>query len=226
MRLNYPNYPKHIIGKSNFKKIDNVGFLKHRGFFIGRTTSLGADSFSIDVVKESFAEGREVKDTTVKNGISVNLISIYKKNDMKFFPVEDKQDPQFHIPFIWNSDGCLPQIGDYKYNNAQRYYGFKISQIQDFEISFVYKANGIAPTDKIRLKIEHCPTMCNFWHFNIFIWGQDSLSKEWIKLECPAVVSNGTFKKIAIAAFPILAKKIVKPKVMRARKLNKKYFIE
>lgn len=66
MRLNYPNYPKHIIGKSNFKKIDNVGFLKHRGFFIGRTTSLGVDSFSIDVVKESFAEGREVKDTTVK----------------------------------------------------------------------------------------------------------------------------------------------------------------
>ena len=60
MRLNYPNYPKHIIGKSNFKKIDNVDFLKHRGFFIGRTTSLGADSFSIDVVKESFAEGREV----------------------------------------------------------------------------------------------------------------------------------------------------------------------
>ena len=40
------------------------------------------------------------------------------------------------------------------------------------------------------------------------------------------VVSNSTFKKIAIAAFPILAKKIVKPKAMRARKLNKKYFIE
>lgn len=226
MRLNYPNYPKHIIGKSNFKKIDNVDFLKHRGFFIGRTTSLGADSFSIDAVKDSFAKGREVKDTTIKNGISVNLISIYKKYDMKFFPIEDKQDPQFHVPFIWKSDGCLPQIGDYKYNNAQRYYGFKISQIQDLEISFVYKANGIAPTDKIRFKIEHSPTMCNFWHFNIFIWGQDSVSKEWIKLECPMVVSNSTFKKIAIAAFPLLAKKIVKPKVMRARKLNKKYFMQ
>lgn len=226
MTLNCPNYPKRIVGKFNFKKIDNVGFLKQRGFFVGRTTSIDTDSFSIDAVKDSFAEGKEVKDSTVKNGISVNLISIYKKNDMKFFPIEDKNNPRFHIPFIWNSDGCQPQVGEYRYNNVQRYYGFKISQIQDFEISFVYKANGIMPTDKIRLRMEHYPTKCNFWHFNIFIWGQDSSSKMWIKLECPKVVSNSTFKKIAIAAFPILAQKIVKPKVIRARKLNKKYYIE
>lgn len=67
--------------------------------------------------------------------------------------------------------------------------------------------------------------MCNFWHFNIFIWGQDSSSKKWIKLECPNIISNKTFEKIAIAVLPILAKKIVEPKVMRARKLNKKYYI-
>lgn len=79
MTLNYPNYPKHIIGKSNFKKIDNVAFLKHRGFFIGRTTSLGADSFSIDVVKESFAEGKEVKDTTVKRNISQSYIYLQEE---------------------------------------------------------------------------------------------------------------------------------------------------
>ena len=226
MTLNYPNYPKHIVGKSNFKKIDNVGFLKHRGFFIGRTTSIDANPFSINAVKDSFAEGKEVKASTVKNGISVNLISIYKKNDMKFFPIEDKNNPRFHVPFIQNSDGCLPQIEEYKYNKAQRYYGFKISQIQDFEISFVYKANGIIPTDKIRFKIEHSPTMCNFWHFNISVWGQDSISKKWIKLECPMVVSNSTFKKLAIAAFPFMAKKIVEPKVMRSRKFNKKYYTE
>lgn len=32
MTLNYPNYPKHIIGKSNFKKIDNVGFFETQRF--------------------------------------------------------------------------------------------------------------------------------------------------------------------------------------------------
>lgn len=226
MTFRYPNYPKHIVGLLNFKKIDNVGFLKNRGFFVGRTTSIDVNSFFIDAVKDSFAEGKEVKDSTVKNGISVNLISIYKKNYMKFFPIEDKNRPRFHSPFNWNSDGCIPKAGEYKYNKAQRYYGFKISQIQDLEISFAFKANGITLTDRIRFKIEHCPTMCNFWHFNIFIWGQDSISKEWIKLECPTVVSNKTFKKIAIAAFPILAKKIVKPKVMRALQLNKKYYTE
>ena len=94
-----------------------------------------------------------------------------------------------------------------KYNNTQRYYGFKISQIQNFEISFAYTAKYITPTDKIRFKIEHCPTMCNFWHFNIFIWGQDSSSKKWIKLECPNIISNKTFEKIAIAVLPILAKR-------------------
>lgn len=225
MTFNYPNYPKHIVGKSNFKKIENVGFLEYRGFFVGRTTSIDAESFSINTVKDSFAEGKEVKASTVRNGISVNLISIYKKNDMKFFPIEYKDNPRFHLLFAWDSDGCLPQVGEYKYNNTQRYYGFKISQIQNFEISFAYTAKCITPTDKIRFKIEHCPTMCNFWHFNIFILGQDSSSKKWIKLECPNIISNRTFEKIAIAALPILAKKIVEPKVMRARKLNKKYYI-
>lgn len=57
------------------------------------------------------------------------------------------------------------------------------------------------------LDIKKEPEDSIFGHFNIYIWGQDSLSKEWIKLECPAVVSNSTFKKIAIAAFPILAKR-------------------
>lgn len=51
MTLNYPNYPKHIVGKSNFKKIENVGFLEYRGFFVGRTTSIDAESFSINTVK-------------------------------------------------------------------------------------------------------------------------------------------------------------------------------
>lgn len=88
MTPNYPNYPKHIVGKSNFKKIENVGFLEYRGFFVGRTTSIDAESFSINTVKDSFAEGKEVKASTVRNGISVNLISIYKKNDMKFIPIE------------------------------------------------------------------------------------------------------------------------------------------
>lgn len=225
MTLNYPNYPKHIVGKSNFKKIDNVSFLKHRGFFIGRTTSIDANPFSINAIKDSFAEGKEVKASTVKNGISVNLISIYKKNDMKFFPIEDKNNPRFHVPFIQNSDGCLPQIGEYKYNKAQRYYGFKISQIQDFEISFAYMAKSITTTNKIRLMMEHCPTMCNFWHFNINIWGQNASSMEWMKLNSD-IISNKTFEKIAIAALPILAKKIVEPKVMRARKLNKKYYMD
>lgn len=40
------------------------------------------------------------------------------------------------------------------------------------------------------------------------------------------VVSNSTFKKLAIAAFPFMAKKIVEPKVMRSRKFNKKYYME
>ena len=225
MTLNYPNYPKHIVGKSKFKKIDKIGFLKNRDFFVGRTTSINTDEFSIDAVKDSFAEGKEVKASTVKNGISVNLISIYKKKNMKFSPIEDKSNPRFHLLFVWNSDGCTPQVGEYKYNNTQRYYGFKISQIQDFEISFAYMAKSITTTDKIRFKIEHCPTMCNFWHFNVYIWGQNASTMEWMKL-CPDIISNKTFEKIAIAALPILAKKIVEPKVMRARKLNKKYYIE
>ena len=226
MILNYPSYPKHIVGKSNFGKIDSIGFLKQRGFFVGRTTSIDPDSFDIEAIARDFSTGKEVKDSTVKNGISVNLIAVYKKKDMKFSPIDDKTAPRFHTPFKWNSNACLPQNGQYTYNRKQRYYGFNIARLQDCEISFAYKANGITPSDKIRFKIEHYPTMCNFWHFNIFIWGQVSSSKEWIKLECPKYVSNGTFKKIAIAAFPLLAKIIVGPKVMRARKLNKKYFIK
>lgn len=224
MTLNYPNYPKHIVGKSNFTKIDKIGFLKHRGFFVGRTTSMDASLFSNEAIIESFEAGLEIKDSTIKNGISVNLISIYKKKDMKFAPIENRNEPRFHISFEEGADGCLPQAREYTYDNAKKYYGFKVSQIQDFEILFAYKANGISPSNKIRFKIEHSPTMCNFWHFNIFLFGQDCFSGKWIKLECPKNVSNNTFKKIANAIFPFLAKKIIMSKIVRARKLNKKYF--
>ena len=53
---------------------------------------------------------------------------------MKFSPIDDKTAPRFHTPFKWNSNGCLPKNGQYTYNRKQRYYGFNIARIQDFEI--------------------------------------------------------------------------------------------
>lgn len=224
MKINYPAYPKQLCGRENFKKIENVELLKRRNFFVSRTTNMDSECFSDEAIVNSFESGCEVKDSTVKNGISVNLIARYKKKHLKFFPIEDKTSPRFHLEFSWNTNGCKPQVGEYSYNHRMKYYGFRISQIHDMEISFAYKANGISPSDKIRVRLEHCPTMSNFWHFNMFLWGKDVNSGKWVKLEIQKHISNGTFKKIAMATFPHLAKKIVIPKMIRARKLNKKYY--
>lgn len=223
MIQNYPSYPKRIIGKKSFTKIEAIGTLVQRGFYVGRTVTHPIIPFKLDSVQDSFKSGREVKDSTIKNGISVNLLSVYKKKDMKFSPIEDRNNPRFHIPFQFGKIGNRLMVGEYSFDRSKQYYGFEVSSLRALEIDFTYKANGIIPTSKIRFNIEHSPTMSNFWHFNIFLWGQDSNTKEWMKLESP-IVSNSTFKKIACAIYPFLAEKIVMPKGLRVKKLNKKYY--
>lgn len=224
MIQNYPSYPRHIVGRPNYEPIDVIGFLSQRGFYVGRTTSMSKDQFSLESIKESFKSGSEIKDSTIKNGISVNLLSVYKKKDMKFLAIEDKENPRFHVPLELGKIGVRPMAGEYTFDVSKQYYGFKIASLKTLEIETTYKAKGISPTNKIRFDIEHSPTMSNFWHFNIVLWGQDAYLGSWIKLQCPDIISNGTFKKLAYAIFPVLAEKILLPKNMRAKKLNKKYY--
>lgn len=224
MMQQYPSYPRHIIGKPNYKIIDKIGFLSQKGFYIGRTTAIQKEQFLFDNIKESFKSGVEIKYSTLKNGISVNLLAVYKKKDMKFFAIEDKEKPCFHVPMKLGFLGKRPIAGEYLFDASKNYYGFKIATLKALEIELTYKAKGIMPANKIHFDIEHSPTMSNFWHFNIVLWGQDSISGEWIKLRCPEIISNATFEKIAYAIFPILAEKIILPKKMRAKKINKKYY--
>lgn len=166
---NYKLYPKYMFPRKDYHRIPRVDTLQRYSIL----RYMINESMPTDALIDLDTMKRTMKDAHFYNGISVNLLSRFKKEDAVYF-IADKE-----LTDYWDYKRKYPRA--YKrfvsYTENQGYYGFRIGDIENIESTFeIYNKKGdVERTDKVICKVEHWPTCVNFWHFNIFLYGIETL---------------------------------------------------
>lgn len=167
----------------------------------------------------------EIKDnwdtSELSRGMSCNLLSVYKHKDACIRPGGKVKDGHHQL---WKEGdaGIIPP--NLKYRKRANFIGIKYDdilrreiRIDNFEISF---RNGSIRTDALVLRLIHRPTYCNFWHFEIRIYGLNEGS-EYLFEEISNVSKKGIKRYLEHAA-EILGQKLM-GYIIHSKKCRPKY---
>lgn len=161
------------------------------------------------------------------NGCSTNLLSVYKKCDARYIVHGNAHSPQHQD---WKEGKSHHQLSfsDFHYKKNRGFVGVKI---EDLRATFIDKRSivvqgTVVRNDKVYFEVEHAPTRCNFWHFNIMVYGINSKTNEIYRLCDEKDYSNSQMTKVATALIHKLEDKIVLPQGMRKHYLSKKKYIK
>ena len=106
------------------------------------------------------------------NGISVNLLYKYKKRDTVWW-VDDR-----NLTADWDFVTDIPCVDSQRimYYKKQGYFGFKIEDMERLRSTCqIYNNKGeVQRTDGVRCKVVHSPNNVNFWHYNIYLYGEET----------------------------------------------------
>lgn len=172
MRKNKNNmhiYPKYMYPRLDYHKIPRVKQLQnmHVLRYMFKEDMPDGCMITSDVMK------RTMRSDHFFNGMSVNLLSVFRVRDASFF-IYDKdltQDWNFHQRIVKAPHSLV------YYNPNQGFYGFRIKDIEQISTTFqIYDDKGKPKrTDDLLCQVEHCPNRVNYWHFNIYLYGEEKL---------------------------------------------------
>lgn len=170
-----PPYPEHLLPQENYKKITNTLGEYYLVRQITIENNLGDDNKATAFNASHWHEG-----------LSTSLLSEYTISDVDFF-VSGKDEPDCIKE--WEDEegqrqypnGLMPN--KYDYVKDRKCVIVKISDLLNFELeNQTFSVKGI-PVKKYEnadlfITVEHAPTNCNFWHFNILLNGRGKLKNK------------------------------------------------
>lgn len=175
-------YPRRLLPKHHYSIIteENINGPIKDFFLLRRINHDNNYSTAKEMMKSQFIP------STFKNGISVCLLSVFKKEDIRYITSSCKIAKKYNGK--WNDNHfktIFPKNKYLKYVRSTLSCGYKISDIYDYQADFPSnkvpsKKTGSAPekSDVIKLKVIHEPTCINFWHFEILLYGKRGGTEE------------------------------------------------
>lgn len=128
-------------------------------------------------------------------GMSMNLVSVYRRNDSRII-VDFKAN--LLAKDGWNErDTSVIPYRHLRYNKRVGYFGFRISDILSIKkILPIKEKNGNKnETYEISTRIEHKPTKCNFWHYEIYLYATCTSKADGPRGKVPDLVAEEVFSK-------------------------------
>lgn len=182
-------YPRRLIPKHSFCLIDaSVINETMKDFFLLRKIKKD-DSFS-DIrsrLKSQFIP------TTFKNGISVVLLSVLKKEDVGWNCKKPcGKNKGYEKKWVDNNmKAIFPKNKHLYYQKNAEFCGYKIKKILEYKTVFpvvVKDQNGnpVERKDLIKLKVVHEPLCSNYWHCELFLYrlnGDDNSKIEKLSIK-------------------------------------------
>lgn len=175
MRQRHP-YPRHIVPKRHYNNIDIASTsLLHQHYLVRYDTKDNPipDLGTFDAIKkENFSKNY------FNNGWSTTLLGEYNKHDI---PFRLTKKGKMRVAKNWHHGDsvCKVQNGDYEYKIDRGYFGLLISDVLNCTFDMEVNVNNkYERTDIVHYEIRHEPTHCNFWHFSVYAYAVNSLTKE------------------------------------------------
>lgn len=128
---------------------------------------------SIQMVQQDIDNQMEGK--RFVSGFSVSLAVNYNEGE-HIKKVEKNPSRDFFGDWHEGEKAIRPNESDVKVIETRGWFGFKISDVESVTSNFAItnEKKTVLRTDTTRLKVEHCPTYCNFWHCQIEVYGTHS----------------------------------------------------
>lgn len=169
-------YPKHIVPKRNYSLIDIGGTPLLNQHYLVRYDIQGnpiPDMFTFDAIKkENFSKNY------FNNGWSTTLLGEYNKHDIPFI-LTKKGKKRVACNWCHGDSVCKVRNSDYEYKIDRGYFGLLVSDVLNCEFQMDVNVNNkYERTDIVHYEIRHEPTHCNFWHFSVYAFAINSLTKE------------------------------------------------
>lgn len=177
-------YPRRLIPKHNYDLIKCDSFEEElKDFFLLRKIKRDENMMDFrEMLKSQFLP------TTFKNGISVVLLSLLRKEDICWCckkPCGTVKGYEKRWEFN-NRKAVFPKNKHLRYVKKLGFGGYKIGELYDYETEFPVKVkkNGKEEERKdiIKLRVEHEPLCSNFWHCEIFIYRINGDDNKELKL--------------------------------------------
>ena len=161
------------------------------------------------------------------NGCSTNLLSVYRKCDARYI-VHGKADFPQHQNWKEGDHYYSLKTSDFHYKKKRGFIGVKIKDLRSLYIDKyrIVVQGAVVREDKVYFNVEHAPTKCNFWHFNVLIYGVNSKTHETYRLRDIEGYSNGQMTKVATALIHKLEDKLVLPQDMKKMYLSKSKYLK
>lgn len=225
---NKRQYPTRLLPKRNFHIISVDDGLDN--FFLIRY-SLGNKSIKKKVCRRKLTQqdkdtqrkelAKHFKASQFDEGLSVNLLSVYRKQDAAFIVGSRDTSNQ-----IWSTNSRAQEPQNPIFYRYRGFVGIKIKNIRNTVIdNKEIKIGGVViRKDKVYFKLEHVPTKCNFWHFNIEIYGINSITGVEYRLRNEPSYKNSQLSKVAAALLDQIKEEIKPRKYMHQYNIPYKYY--
>lgn len=162
------DYPKELLPQSNYKFI-NTDELEDESSLIRKSKKNKKDSIDNigDVRLDAICEENKEREIF---GLSFNLFGIYTIEHLRII-VENKDYHEY-----WKPKQEILSINEILFSLDEEAYPIFFSIINIHNIEFPYeKAINNKYTESLlaTCKIEHKPTKCNYWHFELSIYSSE-----------------------------------------------------
>lgn len=212
----YPNhlYPKrnyHLI-PSNCKKIQDLYLLR-----LMAQSSMPEKGIIDMALMQKYMDYHHFL-----NGMSCNLLSIYRKADAKYW-ITNKALNDYWCEGLANSN---VEVSDFVTVNNPGYFGFRISDIKQINSAYsVCDERGrTIRRDRIQCEVQHCPTISNFWHYNIVLYGIDDTSGKEHKYLLKDAVGKKKFSILAKSLMPEFFNILAKDLDMTSKRISESLY--
>ncbi|MBI2269016.1 MAG: hypothetical protein HYU69_01520 [Bacteroidetes bacterium] len=172
-------YPDELLPKPHYKGIDSDK-LTPKSFLLRKSLN-PPDPYNEEIrVDEIFDKGKELF------GLSENLFGIYTLEHLKYVASKDKEK-NYHSPWQVGDSVIKAEAVIFTIEENPAPIFFPVIAIHNvpfpIEKKISVQGNANPQTKKIsgRIYVQHSPSKCNFWHFELRITEPDNNGEKEIK---------------------------------------------
>lgn len=185
-------YPERLLPQDNYAEHLDVSndieicYLLHTA---EKSVPLYDKQYLIRNIKHHFIPDRFM------SGMSMNLVSIYRKSDTRYV-VDFKANASADQDWKPKVKAVCPKK-KLKVRRNVGYFGFRIADILSIKKQLPLKEkNGIKEElYEISTRIEHKPTRCNYWHYEIYLYAQCVSKADGPEGKVPELVAKEIFAR-------------------------------
>lgn len=150
-------YPDHLIPSHDHKYIEDDLV----GFCLVRHTETKDILNEIGNVKVKCI----CHPTSNCENLSVSLFGIFRSQDI-FYAVKGEREDYFHARWNVGEEVDPPTEEDYSVDQDRSCFYVSVNDLRNLK-PITYNIGGGSEQYELSCQIIHCPTRCNFWHFEI-----------------------------------------------------------